>query len=486
MTPFRTAADRASLAVDRAIAHLWRELLATLLAASPAAVHNGAVRVLRRVGPAIAREMTDQLAALYYHGHQTAASALPVSVGEAVTPRLPLLAAGDTTEALHAWLASLLGMPPPAAFGRLAVSPLPTGGHRANSGSGVLTLHQDDLAAYNRAARKDTAAWTKTEADAVHVVVHETLHDYTRPGLGDPRAPASSAAEAVTETLARAALRGAGYRKPFRVGKMYEHAALALAEVARASGTSPEALAATLAPLDAGGMRAHLETLLGKPGAGLAALDLIHRPAGRSRAELRKASVALAVRPPVRKPPSAPPAVLSISTLVLPPPPEPVVRAWLAQFVRPADWQTLGTPTDRRMPEELANVLASGKARGLGQRELALEVRPHLDGSRVRARRAARTFGIHAAHSGQLDAWESLGDLVIGYTLHSAKVPLSRPWHVARDGREYYRHPGPGQDGLEKCPHPPLEPADPAERPAGTSHIAFNCLCYVTPILREP
>ena len=173
-----------------------------------------------------------------------------------------------------------------------------------------------------------------------------------------------------------------------------------------------------------------------------------------------------------------------LSQILFPPPSEDRLLGWLARFVRPADYHQVGTDSDRRMPETLAAQIAVGMSQGIGQRELAKELLPHLDGSRVRARRAARTFGIYTAHQGQNEAWDGLGDMVIGFQVFSAKVPDSRPWHKARHGRKYYLDPEAGQASMHQCPDPPLEPPDPAERPPGTPQVAFNCLCWRVPLLR--
>ena len=75
-----------------------------------------------------------------------------------------------------------------------------------------------------------------------------------------------------------------------------------------------------------------------------------------------------------------------------------------------------------------------------------------------------------------MQAHAQLGDLVIGYMLHSAFSEHTRSWHANRDGNIYYFDPEPGEKGMYQMPNPPLEPDDPAERPAGTPHMAWNCL----------
>jgi hypothetical protein len=159
---------------------------------------------------------------------------------------------------------------------------------------------------------------------------------------------------------------------------------------------------------------------------------------------------------------------------LLPAPARNEVLRLLDQFVRPQDFALIGTDTDRCMPDVLAHLLATSISAGDTQAETAQKLRPFFDGSRVRAKRAARTFGLHVAHSGQMSAWEELGDAVIGYELLSVRGENTRPWHAARHGRVYYRDPGAGQSGYDKMPRPPLEPPDIGERPAGTPRIGWN------------
>ena len=69
---------------------------------------------------------------------------------------------------------------------------------------------------------------------------------------------------------------------------------------------------------------------------------------------------------------------------LLPPQAQDLVRQLLDRFVRPQDHGMIGTDTDKRMPDALASLLASGVALGHTQTELAKAIRPHLEGSRVR------------------------------------------------------------------------------------------------------
>lgn len=136
-------------------------------------------------------------------------------------------------------------------------------------------------------------------------------------------------------------------------------------------------------------------------------------------------------------------------------------------------------------PFQLAGIVGAGLAAGKSQQEIARELMPAVNRVRASARRIARTEALRVAGQMQMQAHEQLGDLVIGYTIHSAHVPDSRSWHVQRSGTTYWRNPRPGQKGYHQLPHPPDEAADPSERPPGTPQTAPNCLCYLTPVLRD-
>jgi hypothetical protein len=176
----------------------------------------------------------------------------------------------------------------------------------------------------------------------------------------------------------------------------------------------------------------------------------------------------------------------ALKELLLPPAPEDLIWRALAPLIIPADWEALGDGAhDRKLPYQVAAEIANAMSQGQTQFELATALRPYVDGSRVRARRAARTFGMHVAHVAQVDAWGRLGDMVTGYQIHATpnSCPPSRKWHQQRSGTVYYRKPSGAQKGFEQMPRPPMEAPDPAERPAGTPRISWNCLCFLTPVL---
>jgi hypothetical protein len=149
------------------------------------------------------------------------------------------------------------------------------------------------------------------------------------------------------------------------------------------------------------------------------------------------------------------------------------------------DWrQRLAAATKLADPNRLAQTLSTGLIFGKSHQQIAREILPLMQGVLSSAKRVARTECMRVADRAQMACHEQLGDLVIGYQIHSAHSPNSRSWHVRRDGTIYYVHPQPGQKGLRQMPNPPDEAEDSAERPPGTPKTAWNCLCYRTPVLR--
>jgi SPP1 gp7 family putative phage head morphogenesis protein len=128
-------------------------------------------------------------------------------------------------------------------------------------------------------------------------------------------------------------------------------------------------------------------------------------------------------------------------------------------------------------PEQLARTVAAGMASGHTQSQIARELLPAMQGVRSSARRVARTEGIRVAQETQLEAWGQMGDLIAGYQVHATLDQYTRPHHAARSGTIFYKHPKPGQLGLDKMPRPPME-AD--------GSVAHNCRCYLTAVMAPP
>lgn len=142
--------------------------------------------------------------------------------------------------------------------------------------------------------------------------------------------------------------------------------------------------------------------------------------------------------------------------LVFPAPDVSEVMRRLIPVVQPANWTAIGDDA-KRMPQDLAHLIAGSMAQGKRPAETAKDIRPYFDGSRTRARRAARTFGMLVSNQGAFDAHEQLGDMLAGYQINATHDENTRPAHAARDGTIYYKEPEPGQLGMDQMPHPPLE-----------------------------
>lgn len=159
--------------------------------------------------------------------------------------------------------------------------------------------------------------------------------------------------------------------------------------------------------------------------------------------------------------------------MLFPAPPVERVRNILAPLVATGAVIAIGDK-ERKLPGDLANLLAQGIAAGKTQQQVAKDLLPYFEGARTRAKRSARTFGILVAHEGQMACHEQLGDLVTGYQVHATHDERTRPEHARRDGTIYYKEPESGQKGMDEMPRPPLE---------GDGSIGWNCRCWMTPVL---
>lgn len=175
-------------------------------------------------------------------------------------------------------------------------------------------------------------------------------------------------------------------------------------------------------------------------------------------------------------------SLTNISAILFPPPDEHTLNSVLYA----SGWQErLALTTSLGSPEQLASQIMGGLMLGQTPREIAQQILPLVQGVESAARRVARTESYRVASTVQLRAHQALGDLVVGYQIHATLDSNTRPWHRARHGTIYHAEPKPGQKSYHQMPHPPDEAADPTERPSGTSPVAFNCRCYLTPVLRE-
>lgn len=140
-----------------------------------------------------------------------------------------------------------------------------------------------------------------------------------------------------------------------------------------------------------------------------------------------------------------------------------------------ASWQSrLAQQTSLAPPEHLATILTQDFNGQKSPAELARVLKDHVQGVASTARRVARNESMRIAHESRMDAYEDLGDMIIGYQIHATMDSRVRPHHAARSGTIYYKRPVSGQLGLDKMPRPPLEED-------GT--VAHNCRCWITPVL---
>jgi len=127
---------------------------------------------------------------------------------------------------------------------------------------------------------------------------------------------------------------------------------------------------------------------------------------------------------------------------------------------------------------------ASGSSPSVIERLIAIQadpakrltmVRAYFDKMRNNAYAIART-GMSAMVSkvGRV-VYESLPTDLVGFQVHGILDDRIRPEHRERNGTIYFKKPRYGEPGFDQMPNPPYE-AD------GT--IAYNCRCWVTPIMK--
>jgi hypothetical protein len=73
--------------------------------------------------------------------------------------------------------------------------------------------------------------------------------------------------------------------------------------------------------------------------------------------------------------------------------------------------------------------------------------------------------------------------MVIGFQIHAVIDHRTWPWHAARSDTVYFEEPRGNELGLDRMPHPPEESPNLRDRAAGTPQIAYNCRCFLSPVL---
>jgi len=171
-------------------------------------------------------------------------------------------------------------------------------------------------------------------------------------------------------------------------------------------------------------------------------------------------------------------------SLLFPAPTHEEARAVLGRLLPAEAWLGHVGDESARPPVDLANLVAGITSAGGTPADVARALKPYFDGSAARAARTARTLGAYLGTERNLATAEALGDLVIGYQVHDAGGPTARPAHALRSGTIYWKHPKPGQWGLDVMPHPPIDtqrgPHDDLLAPRG---VCYHCRCWLTPVL---
>lgn len=146
----------------------------------------------------------------------------------------------------------------------------------------------------------------------------------------------------------------------------------------------------------------------------------------------------------------------------------------VGQVVYGGDWQARYERLSKlASPERLARQVADGVSRGESPQQIERRILPEVNNVRASARRIARTESLRVSHAAQMQAHESLGELVIGYQIRATLDQHTRPEHAFRNGRIWYKDSGvPMKQALmmeeELLPDAP------------------NCRCFLLPILSRP
>lgn len=131
--------------------------------------------------------------------------------------------------------------------------------------------------------------------------------------------------------------------------------------------------------------------------------------------------------------------------------------AWLMRHVRTSI-----------SPQRIARIIIDGISKGYDRVMIARELRNELGATKAQAKRIARTEGARVATESNMAAFEELGEMVLGYLIHSVLDERTRPQHRARNGTIYYKEPTGNQKSVSEMPRPPIE---------SDGSIAWNCRC---------
>jgi SPP1 gp7 family putative phage head morphogenesis protein len=157
------------------------------------------------------------------------------------------------------------------------------------------------------------------------------------------------------------------------------------------------------------------------------------------------------------------------SKLVFPPPDS----RFVAEVLTRGDWAARldslsGLITNSR---GLIGELITGYSEGEGIAGLKKRIEPLVGGIKASAQRIARTEAMRVAEAMQREAWEPLGDMMVGAQIIAVLDERTRPEHATRNGQIYYKNPTGTQRSMAQLPNLP---------------DAANCRCMASPVLTPP
>lgn len=111
-------------------------------------------------------------------------------------------------------------------------------------------------------------------------------------------------------------------------------------------------------------------------------------------------------------------------------------------------------------------------------------LKPVMQIVKANIERSTRTYAAYVANKANMVAYEQLGTALVGFQHHSIIDEHSRPWHAKKNGMTFYNEPKGNQLGRSSMmDSPPIEPVDRYLVPVDAPPIAWNCRCWLTPIL---
>lgn len=138
-------------------------------------------------------------------------------------------------------------------------------------------------------------------------------------------------------------------------------------------------------------------------------------------------------------------------------------KARAAELVHNTGWEArMNQLTRLADPRQLAEAIAQGVAAGEAPAKLAKRIRPLVGNVASAARRVARTEAIRVAHEIELEGYEQLGDMVVGYQVHALLDQVDAAGTPGPRRTAILPEPGRGRAG-----HGPDAPAAPGSRRDG-------------------